>query len=100
MNRKADKVWVGITIGLLLPFFIMLIFYMSSYAMVTIPEFLRKMVFASLFFKVLSLCAIVNLGVFFFFYQTKNDKAARGVIWATIIFAFAAAINQILATSI
>jgi hypothetical protein len=74
---------------------VMFIVYLSSYAYLTVPDFLRKMVFQAIFLKLLSLCAIINLGTFFFFYQTKNDKAARGVILATFIFAFVVMINQL-----
>lgn len=96
MKRRADKIWVGLVMGIVIPFLVMFIFYLSSYAYLTVPDFLRKMVFASIFFKVLSLCAIVNLVTFFMFYKTQNDKAARGVILATMIFAFAVVVNQIL----
>ena len=94
MKRKADKVWVGLSFGIILPMVVMLIFYLSSYAYLTLPDFLRKMVFQSILFKLMSLCAIINLGTFFFFYQTKNDRAARGVILATFLFALAVMINQ------
>lgn len=94
-KRPLDKIWVGLLFGVLLPFFVMFLFYLSSYAYLEVPEFLRKMVLSAIFFKLLSLCAVINLGSFFFFYQTKNDRAARGVILATLIFAFAVMINQI-----
>lgn len=95
MERKADKIWVGVTIGILLPFLVMFIVYLSTYAYLTVPDFLRKMAFQAVFLKLLSLCAIVNLGSFFFLYQTKNDRAARGVIFATILFAIFVMINQL-----
>ena len=95
-KRPFDKLWVGIALGIVLPFFIMFLFYLSSYAYLTVPEFLRKMVFNAIFFKLLSLCSIINLGTFFFFYQTKNDRAARGVIMATLIFAIIVMIKQII----
>lgn len=96
MRRKADKFWIGLTFGIILPMIVLLIFYLSSYAYLTVPDFLRKMVFQSILFKLLSLCAVINLGSFFFFYQTKHDKAARGVIFATFLFAFAVIVNQII----
>lgn len=96
MNRKTDKFWIGLAFGIVLPLLVMFIFYLSSYAYLTLPDFLRKMVFQAIIFKLLSLCAVINLGTFFFFYQTKNDKAARGVIFATLIFAFVVMINQII----
>ncbi len=96
MNRKADRFWIGLVAGIVLPALVLLIFYLSSYAYLTVPEFLRKMVFQSIIFKLLSLCAVINLGAFFLFYQTQHDKAARGVIFATFLFAFAVMINQII----
>ena len=95
MSRKWDKLWFGLLVGVLLPFIVMFMFYLSSFAAVTIPDFLRRMVFAQIFFPLLSLCAIINLGVFFLFYQTKNDRAARGVIFATMTFAFAVLIYKV-----
>lgn len=86
--EKIDKLWVGLLVGFFLPAFAMLVFYLSSYAYLTVPDFLRKMAFQAILIKLLSLCAVVNLGGFFLFYQTKNDKAARGVIFATLIIAF------------
>jgi len=95
MERKADRLWVGLTAGIVLPFLVMLIVYLSSYAYMTMPDFLRKMAFQAVFLKLLSLCAVINLGSFFLFYQFKYDRAARGVIWATFIFAFIVMLNQI-----
>jgi hypothetical protein len=100
MKRKADKLWVGLTMGIVLPFLVMFIIYLSSYAYLTVPDFLRKMAFQAVFLKLLSLCATVNLGTFFLFYQTKNDKAARGVILATLIFAIIVMINQFMGSAI
>lgn len=87
MKKKADKLWVGMLTGVVLPLFVLLIFYLSTYAYLTVPDFLRKMVFQSIMIKLLSLCAIINLGAFFIFFQTKHDRAARGVIFATLLFA-------------
>lgn len=85
--EKLDKLWVGLIIGFLLPLLAMVLFYYSSYAYLTAPEFLRKMAFQAVWLKLLSLCAVVNLGAFFLFYQFKIDKAARGVIFATLLMA-------------
>ena len=95
MQRKADKIWVGLVLGITLPFLVMFIVYLSSYAYLTVPDFLRKMAFQAIFLKLLSLCAIINLGTFFMFYQTRNDRAARGVILATLIFAVIVIFNQL-----
>lgn len=99
MQRKADKIWVGIAAGIILPFLVMFIVYLSTYAYLTVPGFLRKMAFQAIFMKLLSLCAIINLGSFFMFYQTKNDRAARGVIFATLFFAVIVVFNQLMTSS-
>jgi hypothetical protein len=51
MNRKADKIWVGLLSGIVLPFLAMFLFYLSSYAYLTVPDFMRKMVFAAIFLR-------------------------------------------------
>jgi len=40
------------------------------------------------FFKILSLCVFPNLAFFLFFYRSKYDMAARGIIMATFMYAF------------
>ncbi len=95
MKKKADKIIIGLLTGIILPILVLLIFYFSTYAHLTAPDFLKKMVFQSIMIKLLSLCAIVNLGAFFLFFQTKHDRAARGVILATLMFALYVMISKI-----
>jgi hypothetical protein len=94
MTNKFDKIWVGALAGIVLPMLVMGIVYLSSYSYITVPQFLRKMVFASIILKLLSLCAIINLGAFFLFYRVEYDKAARGVIFVTMILAFVVVIDK------
>ena len=96
MTKKFDKIWVGILAGIILPLIVMGIVYFSSYGYLTVPQFLRKMVFAAIILKLLSLCAVVNLGGFFIFYKIEHDKAARGVIFATLILAIVVVVDKVL----
>ena len=100
MTKKADKIWVGILAGIILPLIIMGIVYVSSYGYLTVPQFLRKMVFASIILKLLSLCAVVNLGAFFLFYRIEHDRAARGVIFATLVLAIVVVVDKFLSGSL
>ena len=77
LTKKLDKIWVGLLVGVILPALAMAIFYFSSYAYLTVPDFLRKMAFQAILMKLLSLCAVVNLGGFFIFFQAKLDRAVR-----------------------
>ena len=96
MTKKFDKIWIGIITGIVLPLVVMGIVYLSSYGYLTVPQFLRKMVFAAVILKLLSLCAVVNLGAFFSFYHFKHDKAARGVIFATLLLAIIVVIEKVM----
>lgn len=96
LKHKIDKIWVGFIVGLILPLIALAVFYASSYAYMTAPDFLRKMAFQAILIKLLSLCAVVNLGGFFLFFQFKKDKAARGVVFATLIIALVVMVKKIL----
>lgn len=97
MNKeKLDKIWVGAIVGVILPGIALLVFYLSTYAYLTVPDFLRKMAFQAILIKLLSLCAVVNLGGFFLFYQAKMDKSARGVVLSTLLLALFVMVKKIL----
>jgi hypothetical protein len=87
LKDRFDKIWVGFIVGIILPMLALAVFYASSYTYLTVPDFLRKMAFQAILIKLLSLCAVVNLGGFFGFFQLKFDRSARGVIFATLILA-------------
>ncbi len=88
MKNKLDTILFGMLSGVVLPLIILGLFYLTTYAYLTVPDFLRKLAFFEVIIKVLSLCAISNMGIFFLFYHFQMDKAARGVIFATFIYAF------------
>lgn len=88
MKNKLDAILFGLLSGLVLPIVILGIFYLTTYAYLTVPDFLRKMAFFEVIIKILSLCAISNMGIFFLYYYLHMDKAAKGVIFATFIYAF------------
>ena len=96
MTKKADKIWVGLLTGIVLPLLVMGIVYLSSFGYMTMPQFLRRMVFANVILKLLSLCAVVNLGAFFLYYRVEYDKASRGVVFATMILAFVVVFKKIM----
>ena len=100
MTKKMDNIWVGTLAGIILPLMVMGIVYLSSYAYLTVPQFLRKMVFVSIILKLLSLCAVINLGAFFLFYRVEHDKAARGVIFATMVLAFVVVVDKFMKGSL
>tara|TARA_R110002049_G_scaffold200971_2_gene371670 strand:- start:388 stop:690 length:303 start_codon:yes stop_codon:yes gene_type:complete len=95
MKNKIDHIWMGMLLGVILPIIVLAIFYLSSYSYLTVPTFLRKMAFMEIIVKLLSLCAISNMGLFFTFYYFQKDKAARGVLLSTFIYAFGVVIYKL-----
>jgi hypothetical protein len=86
-NKKLDKYWIGIATGLTLPFLVMCVVYLLRFnGRFPFSEFISKMIQISAFPALLSLCAVVNLGAFFLYYQKWYNNAARGVIIATMFF--------------
>ncbi|MBR9833091.1 hypothetical protein [Acidiluteibacter ferrifornacis] len=95
MRDKLDTILFGIIVGLILPLLVLGGFYLSTYAYLQVPDFLRKLAFAETMVKILSLCAISNMGIFFLFYYKEMDKAARGVVFSTFLYAFGVVVYKL-----
>lgn len=95
-RNRYDKILTGLIIGIVLPIIIFLITYEVKYSEMDFVVFLKSMWEMKIFMKLLSLCVFPNLGFFFLFYRNKYDMAARGVIMATFIYAFAVLIAKLI----
>ena len=87
-KRRLDALGLGLTVGLILPFFAVILFYSIRHSNISFWEFLKATAFIQMSSALLSLCAVPNLAAFFLFLQTYRYKSARGVILATLILAF------------
>ena len=95
-RNRYDRMLIGWLIGTLVPIVIFLITYQVKYTEMEFMIFLKNMWKMKIFLKILSLCVVPNLGFFFLFYRNKYDMAARGVIMATFIYAFAVLIAKLI----
>jgi len=86
-QKKYDKITFGLTSGILIPLLIFFGIYLARYNEVAVQEYLRQLWQLRLTFKILSLCGFANLLLFFYFYRNKMDMAARGIIFATFVYA-------------
>lgn len=86
-QKKYDRITFGLTVGILIPLLIFFGIYLARYNTVAVEEYLRQLWQLRLTFKILSLCGFANLLVFFYFIRNKMDKAARGIIFATFVYA-------------
>lgn len=86
--RKIDTFLVGFLIGLIAPIIIFFAYYKLNYDFIKFNSFVADAFMKSVFAPLLSLCVIINLGIFYLFYWKYLNYAARGVIGATFVYAF------------
>lgn len=95
-QKKYDKLMFGLTLGAVIPLLIFFGIYLIRYGEVQVQDYLQQLWKLRVTFKILSLCGFANLLIFFYFYRNKMDKAARGIIFATFLYAFLFLIFEIL----
>lgn len=88
MKLNFNRQVIGFITGLIAPMLVMMCFYLVKYSRFTIGEFVNLMLGAQIFIPLMSLSVIINLLLFFIFLWTNKDYAARGVILATMVYAF------------
>lgn len=85
-DKKIDNVFFGIIMGLIIPFVLLLLFwYAKFYPEITFTYFLKQQYGFEVLLKVVSLCALSDIPLFYVFYTKHYDKAAKGVIGALMI---------------
>ncbi len=88
MKSSLDKLWIGLTLGILAPIISVLIFYMSTYGHLPFMEFIEIITQANIYVQLLSVCIVPNLLIFFIFIWTNKLTSAKGVLFATFLYAF------------
>ena len=84
--KIKDSVWIGIVCGILAPSIGILIFYFTNYSALTIQQFFNISIEGKILSPLLSLYAVVNLGLFYLFLHFDKLYSARGVIFSTIFY--------------
>ena len=94
---KWDRAWLGIVLGLIVPFAGIFIVYMISVGahffgegqpgIIAFQTILHSMRDTSMLIRYMSVGCVLNLGVFYLFINKDYFNAGRGVILATIIIA-------------
>ncbi len=81
-----DKMWLGVTLGIVAPFITMYIYYLINFSHISISKFINHLYKAQIQSSFLSLCVVSNLLVFFIFIWSEKYLSARGVLLATFIY--------------
>lgn len=88
-NNKLDNTGIGLMVGFLLPVVIFFAVYFIKEKGISFSNYVGNLWYLQSLVKLGSLCVFANSAVFMGFIKLKYDKAARGVLAATIIYAFA-----------
>lgn len=86
-QTKLNSIWIGLLIGFLTPIITLIIVYFTTFKNkgYTPAEFWDFLILMGIFGKLLSLCVVPNLAVFFVFIWRNLLLSARGVLAATLI---------------
>jgi len=87
MKSKIDSVKLGFILGIIAPAITMIIIYLVKFTEYNLKELIDLLVTKKVFTKIISLCVIPNLALFYIFLNKNYYRATRGIIAATIIFA-------------
>jgi len=84
--KIKDTVLIGMVSGILAPSIGILIFYQFNYSEETLQQFIDISIEGKILSPLLSLYAVVNLGLFYLFLHFDRLYSARGVIFSTILY--------------
>ncbi len=84
--KFKDSIILGLILGILIPVIGVLSFYYGKFQAVDLGYFLEVATKHKVLSPMLSLCAVLNLGVFYLFLNKNLYLTARGIILATIIY--------------
>lgn len=86
-SKVANQFLLGFVLGVIVPFFAVIIFNISLKRSMTIDEFLQSMLQLKVLSGILSLAGLPNLALFFIFLNLKKYKTVKGILTATVFLA-------------
>ena len=87
-HNKLDKTGIGLLAVFLVTLIIFILVYLFGEKEVSFSNYAKSLWYLHALVKLGSLCIFANLLVFMGFVRLKYDKAAKGVLGATIFYAF------------
>jgi hypothetical protein len=94
-TNKLDNVGIGFLVGFLLPVIFFFVVYLVGKNNISFSEYISSLWQLNVLIKLGSLCVFVNSAVFMGFIKLKFEKTARGILGATIIYAFVVLISRV-----
>jgi len=93
-KNRFDNVGIGFLIGFILPVIVFYVVFLVGNNDVSFAEYFNGLQKLNVLIKLGSLCVFLNSAVFMGFIQLKFERTARGILGATIIYAFAVLISR------
>lgn len=93
-KRKFDTLVAGLFTGLLLPVCIFTGVFLLRESSMAFSDYLSSMWRIHALVKIASLCVLPNVAAFWVFLSLKFERAARGVLGATLLYAFLVLISR------
>ena len=93
-NNRFDNTGVGILIGILLPLIIFFAVFFFGEKGVSFSNYVKNLWYLQALIKLGSLCVFANSAAFMGFIKLKYDKTARGILGATLLYAFFVLISR------
>lgn len=93
-RNRFDNTETGFLVGFALPLAVFFVVYLFGNNNVSFVDYMKGLWKLQALIKLGSLCVFLNSAVFMGFIQLKFEKAARGVLGATIIYAIVVMISR------
>lgn len=82
-----NRIITGLVLGILIPTISVMLFYLVKHPAESFYDFLVLVTQMNIMSPILSLCALPNLAVFYFFINREWWQSSRGIILATLLWA-------------
>lgn len=93
---KFDNFLIGLLLGLFVPLIGAYVFYIMLMDNTSITEFTNGLQDSYVFPRITALGAVFNLGMFLLLSNMGKEKTAKGVVFATILYALFAVFTKVL----
>ena len=90
MNR--DQLKFGVALGVLLPSILFALIFLAMSGGSQLPDAWNAMVKEKILMKVIALCCVINLVLFYYFLNRNHYESTRGVIVGTLVYGIIGAI--------
>lgn len=93
-KNRFDNVGIGFLIGFIVPVIVFFVVYLIGKSEISVSEYIKSLEQLNVLVKLGSLCVFLNSAIFMGFIKLKFEKTARGILGATILYAFVILISR------